>query len=91
MNGTMYRPGCYVVHGFEDILPLFGKIESVVFVAGEPILKTARFSKHVRCYVLGCTHANSCQQAFLFSELVDHYPLHSQNLFFQSDCHLMFV
>ena len=37
-DGTLYREGSYVVHGFDDILPQFGKIEAIVVVSGEPLL-----------------------------------------------------
>lgn len=37
-NGSEYRSGCYVVCGFEGLLPVFGRVESVLVVAGEPIL-----------------------------------------------------
>ena len=37
-DGTLYREGSYVVRGFDDILPQFGKIEAIVVVSGEPLL-----------------------------------------------------
>ena len=93
VSGITYQPGCFVVRGFEGTMPLFGKIESIVLVAGEPIpilqcLTTAGFCEHIRCYVLDCAHANSYLQAFVFSELADYYPLHSHTSFSQSDHHL---
>ena len=38
VDGTEYREGSYVVHGYEDILPQFGKIEMIAVVSGEPLL-----------------------------------------------------
>ena len=80
-----------MVHGFNDITPSFGKVESIIVVAGEPILllqcvQTAGYCEHNHCYVLNSDH--SCQQAFLFTDLIDYYPLHSHSSFSQSDYNL---
>ena len=85
-----YHCNCYVVYGYENLLPLFGKIECIVVVSGEPLLildclKTTGFVEHIRCYLLDCDHVSCYHQAFHFSELVDYYPLHKHSTFSQID------
>ena len=38
VNGTMYRPGCYVVYGFKNILPQFAAVKEIILLCGEPLL-----------------------------------------------------
>ena len=93
VNGTEYCCNCYVVYGYENLLPLFGKIEFIIVVSGEPLLilhclKTTGFVEHIRCYLLDCDHVSCYHQAFHFSELVDYYPLHKHSTFSQIDYNL---
>ena len=90
VDGTEYREGSYVVHGYEDILPQFGKIEMIAVVSGEPLLilqciRTKGFCAHVLSYLLDCDHTNCYHQVFHLPELVDYYPLHKHNTFSQTD------
>jgi len=79
-----------VIHGFKDILPLFGKIEIIAVAAGEPLLilccvRTKRFCANIHSYLLDCDDISCYYQAFCLSELVDFYPLHKYNTFSQTD------
>ena len=69
---------------------MFGKIEMIAVVAGEPLLilhcvKTKGFYAHIRSYLLDCDDISCYYQAFHLSELVDYYPLHKHNTLCQTD------
>ena len=93
INGTTYRPGCCIVIGFENMMPLFVRVDSILICAGEPIfichyMETTRFEEHLRCYAIHQSTDNSSILSAGTTGLPS-MPLHAHHTFSQTGIHLL--
>lgn len=75
--GKEYRQGCCVVLSYEDELPKFALLETVLIVNDEKIfivegMEIINFDVHIMSYVLECTGQCSAVQ---YSQLFSKWPL----------------